>query len=268
MLEVSSPKFWRRRLRVSVRTMMILVLILGGALGWMVHRAHVQRSAVAAIRPSIYAIRYDWEFKDGRSISGGKPWEPKWLLDILGVDYFHDVTMVNFSGRPTDADMACLGNLTGADTLVLNPSNVSDLGLAHLSRLTSIRWLTIDSSSLSSSDAVITRLTRLKVLGRLRGLNLDRSAITETGLGHLDGLTGLELLGLADTRVTDAGLARLRGLTGLRHLFLNGTQVSDEGLVHLSGMVNLTHVQLKGTKVTDGGVRGLKKALPKLQVYW
>ena len=210
--------------------MMIFVLILGGGMGWMVHCAQVQRDALAAIKRSSHAVRYDWEYTEGRLVQGGKPWEPKWLADLLGVDYFHNVTMVSLSGKLTDADMAWLGKLSRIDTLVIDPSNLSDIGLSHLARLTSLRWLTIELSS-RKTDALIVRLMRLKVLDRLRGLNLEGSSITETGQGHLDGLTGLELLGLADTRVTDACLARLLGLTGLQYLFLNGTQVSEAGLV-------------------------------------
>ncbi len=267
MLEEPSPKFWRRWLRVSVRTMMILVLILGGALGWFVHRAHVQRDAVTALKPSTGTIRYDWQFNDGRGIWNGKPWEPKWLADILSVDYFHNVTMVSLSGNVTDADMACLGSLSRIDTLVLDPSNVSEIGVEHLDRLTSLRWLTI-YTPVGHADNQIMRLKRLKSLGRLRGLNLDGTDATDAGVWQLDGLTDLELLGLDETRVTDACLTHLGRLTALQNLFLNKTQVSDEGLVHLRGMVNLARLHLKGTKVTAAGVRELKKALPKVEISW
>ena len=50
MPEQPSPEAWRRRLRISVRGLMALVLIVGGGLGWVIHRAHVQRDAVAAIQ--------------------------------------------------------------------------------------------------------------------------------------------------------------------------------------------------------------------------
>ena len=45
-----SPRSRRHRLRVTVRTMMTLVLILGSGLGWIVRRAQIQREAVAAIQ--------------------------------------------------------------------------------------------------------------------------------------------------------------------------------------------------------------------------
>jgi hypothetical protein len=61
MPEQPSPHSWRRRLRISVRGLMVIVLITGGVLGWVIHRTHVQRDAVAAIRRAGGNIRYDWE---------------------------------------------------------------------------------------------------------------------------------------------------------------------------------------------------------------
>jgi hypothetical protein len=43
------PRPWRRFLRFSVRGLIVLVLVVGAGLGWIVHPAHVQRDAVAAI---------------------------------------------------------------------------------------------------------------------------------------------------------------------------------------------------------------------------
>src|SRR5262249_2149905 len=45
-VQAPAPVPRRRWLRPSVRALMALVLVLGGALGWVVHRANVQRDAV------------------------------------------------------------------------------------------------------------------------------------------------------------------------------------------------------------------------------
>ncbi len=262
-METPSRHPLRRYLRLSVRSLLVLVLVAGAWLGWLVRDARVQREAVAAIERAGGKVMYDWQWTDGRYDSNGKPWPPKWLVDRLGVDYFHHVSRVTFPGQASDAEMARLGDLTRVDTLVLDPSSVSDHGLAELDRLTGLRWLTI-STSVGSTD---TRIMPLKVLTRLKGLNLDHSDVTDDGLKHLAHLTGLELLGLAGTEITDAGLANLGGLTGLRHLFLDGTQVSDEGLARLKPLPNLVQVQIKGTNVTDAGVAELKKAMPKLRIF-
>ena len=83
---------WRRRLpfRLSLRPLMVLVLIVGGVLGWVGYRARVQRQAVAAIERAGAKAFYDFQ------APGGKPawWQPKWLVDAVGVDYLAHVTWV------------------------------------------------------------------------------------------------------------------------------------------------------------------------------
>ena len=56
------PTRWHRRhLRFSLRALIVFVLVTGGWLGWTVHRARVQREAVAAIVKASGAVVYDWE---------------------------------------------------------------------------------------------------------------------------------------------------------------------------------------------------------------
>ena len=43
--------------------------------------------------------------------------------------------------------------------------------------------------------------------GELHHLTLNRTQLTDSGLAHLKGLSGLQELGLAGTKVTDAGIA-------------------------------------------------------------
>ena len=89
---VSRP--WRRFLRFSVRGLIVLVLVIGGGLGWIVRSARIQREAVAAIVNAGGGVLYDWEWSNGKSIPGGKPRAPRWIVDLIGVDYFGHVTEV------------------------------------------------------------------------------------------------------------------------------------------------------------------------------
>src|SRR4051812_18842713 len=85
---------WRRYVRFSVRGLVIAVLVIGGWLGWIAHRARVQREAVAAIKRAGGHVYYDWERNDGKPVPNGKPRWPRWLVDRLGIDYFGDVDTV------------------------------------------------------------------------------------------------------------------------------------------------------------------------------
>ena len=78
----------RKRLRLSLGAMMIIVLGIGGVLGWVAHRAHVQRDAVAAIttlrRNTRGSVYYDWQFVAGQGDKDAKPLGPKWMRDAIG----------------------------------------------------------------------------------------------------------------------------------------------------------------------------------------
>ena len=50
MQHAPAAKSWRRLFRFGLRGLMIFVLVVGGGLGWIVHRAQVQHDSVAAIR--------------------------------------------------------------------------------------------------------------------------------------------------------------------------------------------------------------------------
>jgi hypothetical protein len=97
-------------------------------------------------------------------------------------------------------------------------------------------------------------------------VNLSYTQVTDAGLVHLQGLTGLQILGVYNTHVTDAGLAHLEGLTGLQRVSLSSTQVTDAGLVHLQGLTGLRDLYLNGSQVTDAGIAKLRMALPNCRI--
>jgi Leucine Rich repeat len=198
---------WRRFLRFSVRGLIVLVLVTGVSVGWLVRSARIQREAVATIERAGGRVRYDSEWSTGKSIPAGKPWAPRWLTDLIGVDYFGRVTTVRLfsSSRASDATLAHVGRLTRLQRLNLDQSAVSDSGLAHLKGLTNLTFLALGGTQ-----------------------------VTDAGLAQLKGLTRLSSLDLTGTHVTDAGLVYLKGLTSLRNLEIGGTQVKDAGVKELT----------------------------------
>jgi internalin A len=228
---------WRRYLRVSVRGLIVLVLVIGAGLGWIVHQAHVQRDAVAAIERAGGEVMYDWQWKGGRPDPNGKPGWPKWLVDLVGVDYLGHVSVVVGKGL-SDAELLHIGRLDRLDRrLNLNDSSITDAGLMHL-----------------------------RGLKNLRNLHLARTAITDAGLSHLAELDLLELLTLDRCTVSDAGLVHLEGLTRLQSLNLPETRIGDAGVAHLTGLIHLRRLNLTDTQVTDAGMKELKQALPNLTI--
>ena len=174
---------WRRYLRFSVRGLLVLVVVVGGGLGWIVREARIQRKAVAAIEKAEGFVKYEWEWRDGKNISGGKPWAPRWVVDLIGADYFGHVTHVGWAGplRLPDTVLAEVGRLNQLQRLWLNNASVTDAGLEHFKGLT-----------------------------KLSDLRLNRTQVTDAGLEHLKGLTKLSDLWLDRTQVTDAGVDELK----------------------------------------------------------
>ena len=229
----NSRQHW---LRLSVRGFIVFVLASGAGLGWIVRSARIQRDAVAAISENGGNYSYDWEWRDGKSIPGGIPWAPRWLVDRIGIDYFGHVTRVALFPVANDEVLVNVGRLNQLQELNLYRSTVSDAGLLHLNGL--------------------SQLTRLY---------LGKTAVSDAGLAHLGVLGNLHELHLDSTNVSDAGLAHLKRVGKLTKLDLRNTQVTDAGLVHIRGLTDLTRLAIEGPRVTNSVIKELKQAFPNLK---
>ena len=141
-------------------------------------------------------------------------------------------------------------------------------GLADLGRLPQLRTLMFSGTEFQADG-----LATLKDLGRLESLTFnDCRGITDEGVAHLAGLTGLKTLGLYSERllrrppeagpcVTDAGVAHLKRLIRLEHLDLFGHNVSDASVGILAAMTDLQTLALSGHGLTDAGLDGLARLL-------
>ena len=174
-------------MRVSLRSTILLILIIGIVFGSVVHTAKVQRDAVAAIRQSGGTVRYEWQVTNGQVNQRKEPPQPKWLVGLAGVDLFENVRTVWPNAKVSEAVMVHIGSLNRLQRLILDSSTVTDEDLRHLERLTN-----------------------------LRALYLSDTKVTDAGLAHLDGLRNLEELVLMRTHVSDGGLRHLERMTKLK----------------------------------------------------
>ena len=216
----SRPSTSLRRdwLRFSVRSLLVLVLVVGSLLGWLIYRVRAQCEAVAAIQKAGGFVVYRWKWRNGSVDRLGKPGVPGWLLQWLGPDFFYGVKRVDlvadFGDGADDRLMIRVAQLRDLEALNLHgDKDVTDVGLAHF-----------------------------EGLNQLRALDLSKSGVKDAGLIHLKGLTNLWYLSLDDTGVTDAGLSHLRGLSNLKVLRLNGTMVSGVGVRELAKVMPNTRI--------------------------
>jgi hypothetical protein len=201
LLTTLKPK--RQWMQVSLRTMLVLVTLLCVPLSLWVVPAERQRRTVAAIEAMGGAVDYVPFLApvEGSGVSDPRASEAfpvTFLRRWLPPDYFDEVL-----------------------TVLLTNTRLTDAGLVHLLGLTSLQTLGLDNT-----QGTDVGLARLRLTG-LQQLLLGGSQVTDAGLAHLQGLTGLQHLSLGGTQVTDAGLVYLQGLTSLQGLGLNHTQVAD-----------------------------------------
>ena len=198
----------RRWLQFRLRTLLIGVLVLSLSLSWYAAR-------VTQIQRQNRAIDSLWEHSCFVPPAEDDPAPVvSFLWRCFGQDLFYEPTFVwAMEGRACDSDLRYLHefrNPDKIDTVLLQDTRVTDMGL-----------------------------TQLESLAGLQKLGLNGTQITDSGLGHLKGLVNLQELFLADTQITDVGLEHLKGLTGLEKLVLDDTQVTDTGLDQLKGLTNL-----------------------------
>jgi Leucine-rich repeat (LRR) protein len=223
-------KLLRKRLRLSMGAMMVGILGIGCVLGWVAHRARVQRDAVAAIttprRNTRGDVYYDWQFVAGKFDKDAKPRGPRWLRDALGTEVFDTVVSVTIKGGTVDDEfLKNVGKLHGLETVHVVARAAPDLTPAGMAQLCT--------------------LPRLKTLST-RGVAIPRGFVAS-----LAGRTGLRHLWLPQAAVTDDEMAIIGEMTDLEYLQLDGSNVTDRGFAHVANLKKLTILDMPGVRIMD-----------------
>ena len=136
--EPDKPKPKRRFWQCSLRTLFALLTVSSvcfGWFGWKVHRANEQKKAKEWVGKIGGATWYDYEFdENGRPIDDPVPPGPKWLVELLGVEFFNEVSGVMF-GKQEVSDLNPLVKLTSLKELWLRNTQVSTTALGFNARL-------------------------------------------------------------------------------------------------------------------------------------
>ena len=226
MLSPQPSRIPRRRLRFSLRTLLVVTTLVGVCLGWWVHIAN-QRGAVSAIRSlarselihysyqTIEPAAPDWQPGIDKNATS---WAPKFLLEALGKDVFHTVRHVRIYRVDDD-----------------QREEIAE----QISRLSEVRHL--EFVQISATDAMVERLVKLR---NLRTLQLRGDLLTDESLRLIGRLPCLEALHIGGS-FTNAGLMHLRQLATLRCLTLESPHITGRGLAAIAELSKLETVQLK-----------------------
>jgi hypothetical protein len=261
LLVVAGLLFWqtmrglvRCQYRFRLRTLLLVMVVLGAFLAVLGNRLHLAARQHQAIR-ALWQENSDAAY--WLSTREDSKWFC-WLIQCLGFDPFAEITDLDlrsdgavavFTQHPTEF----------AGVRAIDFDNISDQGLQHLASSPLLRNL--ESIGLHGGTFTDAGLKHLAGAENLKLLMLNGcSQITDAGLAHLEQLPVLEKLHLLDEQgkmnLTDAGLAHLGNLSRLRWLsFKSG--LSDVGLMHLRRLDNLELLAIQSNGLTDDGLRHL-----------
>src|SRR5262245_42659950 len=110
---MTTPSTKRKRwsLRFSLRSLLLVMLVLCVALGWQVERARKQRDAVEWVREHGGTVGYEYQFDDhGRRLEHPLLPGTEWLRNHLGIDFLDRVVAVNLADTQV-SDLAPLAEL-------------------------------------------------------------------------------------------------------------------------------------------------------------
>jgi len=146
------------------------------------------------------------------------------------------------------------------------PIRYSEQDVERLAALSELRWLSIDSPTVT--DAFVVRLKPLKAL---RGLTLEGAKITDECLPALAGMTHLSSLNLSGAQeITDAGLTHLAALKSLNA----PNPAAEGGSSELPPWLRMEIARrprpslvLDNTRTTEAGLLKLQQALPNCAIY-
>jgi Leucine-rich repeat (LRR) protein len=168
--------------------------------------------------------------------------------------------------RITDAGLIHISEIPKLESLCLHGMhNVTDDGLAHLTKMRSLKKLEISSSQVT--DRGLSYLKQIKTLERI-DLPQRNQRITDIGLAHLAELPNLRHLEVSRSHYvdpkrnkeyyTDKGLEALTRCRNLEELSIGSIGVTNAGMEHIAKLTNLTKLNLFGCdNVTDAGLAKL-----------
>src|SRR5262245_9991754 len=153
-------------MRYSLRTLLIVVLVLGAFVGWLgirLLRIRRQHEAVQTVKDAGGAVTTSRQSAGPDPFAGepsappnpiakamDKLEAPQWFRELVGAEGFDRIKSVNLSRSPvTDADLVHLRELPNLQTLFLSDTEIGELGLQNVGRLPELETLAINGTRIT-----------------------------------------------------------------------------------------------------------------------
>jgi len=276
---MSSEKIHRPRRRVafrfSLRSLLIAITLLCVGLSWWMYRARRQAAAVKGIQACGGWVYYDYQHYDSKNsisdFAADSP-IPKWLIEGLGVDFFHHVDVVSMvyayeNGGKTrrdnpnvDANIASyLAGFPYLRGLFVNEQQLTNDGFREVAKLKYLEefyfWY--------ARDITDEGVSQLRHMPRLRSVHLSESHLSDRGLAALASSPHMAYLSLQFNDVTDEGIRSLRASKTIETLWIGGSfqhpsKISDASGPIFASMPKLKVLELGASEVTLDGLKPLQ----------
>ena len=165
-----------RWFRFNLRTLLVVLTLVGIGLGIQVNRASRQRRAVAAIEELHGYILYDYEIEpkggDYNRLPDPRPPGPVWLRRVVGLDYFAKARVEGLRGRQVN-------ELHGLEALVVDTKAIANEG-EQISRLTNLQTLALYGAPIDEAS-----LQCLFGMKHLKRLVINGNSVSEDGIEQL-----------------------------------------------------------------------------------
>jgi hypothetical protein len=263
---------YRRWFRFSLRTLLILMTVLGVWLGFTVHRVRLQSRAVQAIEAAGGQIAYDSRFDFSHELTGGRgdAREGRGLRPYITRHFFDDVVRVEVGRfdlryRKPDvriADVApYLPDLAALKSLTVSHSRTGSSELAAIGKLKRLDTLIFFEGELSTPEAV-----NLRSLTKLRELGMNNVRMVPKSTGNFRNLPALEHAWIYGYRsdeerffLGDETVSAFVSCPNLRHFALINARVTDDGMASLGGATQLKRLTIGSPLVTDAAMEHVAK---------
>ena len=117
----------RRIFQLSLRTLLLLFLVVAIWMGWLIPRVQKQKRTVDWINSVGGVVFYGYQYDaNGKWIAAPEPPAPEILVDYLGVDYFSSVVAVQLD-RDSINDLSPISNLTKLKSFQFTSGGTKDL---------------------------------------------------------------------------------------------------------------------------------------------
>ena len=157
----------------------------------------------------------------------------------------------------SDAGLVYLKNMSKLKKLRLYGTPVTEKGFVHLENLKNLEELNV------LYGVTETGLKALSKLPSLKNITVDGDSLSEEGLVLLSKFKSLEHVYIDNTEKMDSIVKELVSLRGLKELTI-GTGLTDEGIVGLRNMHSLQVLTIGPSQITGKGISVLAQ-LPLLQ---